>query len=65
MIDIHKKIEQVQIIKSKRVDNNSSIAMIGGGDSIRNELQPEAILEIQGHKQTVVDNCKLIYCPLF
>jgi hypothetical protein len=50
MVDINQKIEQDQIIKSKRVENNSSIVMLGGGDSIRNELQPEAILEIQGHK---------------
>ena len=49
-------VQEVNFQQSKAAPNNSSIRIIGGGDSIRNELQEEVILEIQGHKQIQADN---------
>lgn len=61
MHDIDQKVKQVDLQQSQVAPQKSSIMMIGGDvDSIRNELKQEAILEVQGHKNTKPDDCKKI-----
>ena len=59
MHDIDQKVKQVDLQQSQVAPQKSSIMMIGGDvDSIRNELKQEAILEVQGHKNTKPDDRK-------
>lgn len=53
--DIEQKVQEINLYQSQAAPSNSSIRIIGGGDSIRNELDANVILEVQGHKQTKND----------